>query len=289
MALTLNALTRIFNGNPLGNFQPVLHFAKGNIRADGNIVFTLSDGNHYSNAICTNNDKSYLVDNFPATGYIGKILSYYIEGDIENPQLFIRNFTLLDKENQIRQMGKGKSSSVKLPRKKNLSENLNFLIQKKKFAETCQVKGTVTRKYEIKDWKTPGKSGVFFHCMVKDDVNTSALACFFNIAALKYFSYIQVGKTYLFSNGTLTRNPSSIEIKILFNDDCIVEEIKEEVFEFVPLERIQDLDVKTVVDVCGVVVKVDQEFEEVKIVIRDQSEFQARVLLNSDFGKIRGF
>ena len=302
MAITPNALSIMFSENPPKEFRPIVQVAEIYKRTDGKTMVTISDGLYFINAVFGRDEDWY--HGLSKQDCKAVLIDYTIERSKDaDPTLIINSLSLLEPIQT--------DNSEFLSRTKVITQEVNNLsLEDHTFQKINElymgrtgwkVRARVITKYPIKNWVKGMNFGMIFKCIISDEDSTLAMATFFNDAATKYHKFIQTDKIYIFSNGDLknfnqNQTSMSISIEMLFNSDMSVEETYDKtVYNFVPLSRINSLKENSIIDACGVVIRVNpiqdilskRNTKNVKRVITliDQSNIPVEVGLWDDYAR----
>jgi len=169
------------------------------------------------------------------------------------------------------------------------------------------IKARVTAKSNVRSFSKGSNAGKVFSCDLLDKEGGEIRASFFNAAADKYETTLQIGKCYVFSRGSVKianrqYNPCNHRYEITFDKDSIVAEssddgeIKAFQFNFVDLRNLQSKTLPAKVDLCGVVSsfkpvlsftsKDGKELVKREITITDDTATSMEVTLWGDRAKI---
>jgi replication factor-a protein 1 (Rpa1) len=152
------------------------------------------------------------------------------------------------------------------------------------------IKVRVTSKTQMKVWKNAKSEGKLFNCILLDSNSDEIQCSFFNSIADKFYDIIQVGNIYTISGGNVKNSnrrfstiDNDIEINIEMNtlinqvaDDGSILKVK---YNFVPLDHLPKIGINQFVDVCGIVLEIDQIS---RITSKKGEELIKRILVITD-------
>ena len=165
-----------------------------------NIFMVISDGSNYIEAALN-------------SSYISLVDQDLIK---ENQLILIEDYTTLVTEarpsiNIVSIQPKqiiprvGTPSPIKMVLKKQLEE-YTPISALSTFLFDWTIKAKVVKKFNLTDYQNSKtkKTGKYFTIQLMDNENTHIPGTFFDAGADKFFSLIEIGKVYLFSNGKVT-------------------------------------------------------------------------------------
>ena len=126
------------------------------------------------------------------------------------------------------------------------------------------IKARVTSKNPIKEWNNARGQGKLFSIALLDSSETDIRATFFKEAVDAFYNLLEVGGVYTFSGGRLKVanaqwNTCKSNFEVTFDDKANIQKvqdegnIKEQSFEFVKIDQLEQMDPGTNVDILAVV------------------------------------
>ncbi|CDK27204.1 unnamed protein product [Kuraishia capsulata CBS 1993] len=177
-------------------------------------------------------------------------------------------------------------------------DNLYAIDQLSPYQNTWTIKARVSFKSDVKTWTNQRGEGKLFNVHFMDESN-EIRATAFNEVADKYYDFLKEGHVYYVSKARIQPakkqfSTLSHNYELALDRDSLIEECDDASdvpnlqYSFVSLERVPDLTTNSIIDVVGVLNKVDdlfsitakssgRPFDRRDITIVDSSHFAATV------------
>jgi len=154
--------------------------------------------------------------------------------------------------------------------KKLAAENYHPISSLNPYNSRWTIKARVTAKSEMKQWSNERGSGQLFSVDLLDAHGGQIRATMFKDAAEKWFPVLQVNKVYTISKGTLkvaNRRFSTLnsDYELTLGTDAEIRQVEDDQnigqqsYNFVKLDKLNDVNTDSFVDVIGVVTRYDEK------------------------------
>lgn len=169
-----------------------------------------------------------------------------------------------------------RSASVEPPKpaakpRQQETRNLTAIDQLSPYQNSWTIKARVSYKSDVRTWSNQRGEGKLFNVNLLDESN-EIRATGFNDIVDKYFDLLQEGKAYYISKARIQQakpqfSNLSHPYELQLDRDTVIEEVDDDSdvpalnFNFVPLNKVQDLETNSVIDCIGILKEVNNAFQ----------------------------